>query len=63
MHLPSAVGKETEIDAAVAEVAAVLSPDVVHIRYEIDENWSGDWAIHLRVQIQNRLTSRKNFNK
>ena len=34
MNLPCAVTKQTEIDAAVSEVAGILAPDVVHIRIE-----------------------------
>ena len=49
MNLPCAVRKQTEIDAAVPEVAGILAPDVVHIRYEIGLDWSGEWAVCFRV--------------
>lgn len=39
----------------------LLAPDVVHIRYDIDRDWSGDWAIFFRVLLsddasKNRLS-------
>jgi hypothetical protein len=43
--------KQPQIDAAVAEVATQLEPDVVHIRYEIGQDWSGQWAIFFRVLL------------
>jgi hypothetical protein len=51
MYLPMAVTKQPQIDAAVAEVATQLKPDVVHIRYEIGPDWSGQWAIYFRVLL------------
>ena len=42
MHLPMAVTKQLEIDEAIAEVVKRLEPDVVRIRYEIGQDWSGD---------------------
>jgi hypothetical protein len=51
MHLPSAATKQPEINAAVSEVVGLLAPDVVHIRYDIGRDWSGDWAIFFRVLL------------
>jgi len=50
MYLPAAVTKQREIDAAVDLVVAGL-PDVVRIRYDIGEDWSGQWAIFFRVVL------------
>jgi len=41
MYLPSAVTKQSEIQAAVNELERSLAPDVVRIRYDIGEDWSG----------------------
>lgn len=49
MYLPSAVNKQSEIQAAINAVQRGLAPDVVHIRYEIGEDWSGQWSIFFRV--------------
>ena len=51
MSFPVAIGKQPEINAAVSEVVRLLEPDVVHIRYDIGEDWSGDWAIFCRVVL------------
>jgi hypothetical protein len=51
MYLPSAVTKQAEIEAAIARVQQSIGPDVVRIRYEIGEDWSGQWAIFFRVVL------------
>jgi hypothetical protein len=51
MYWPMTATKQPQIDAAVAEVATQLEPDVVHIRYEIGQDWSGQWAIFFRVLL------------
>src|SRR5437763_640987 len=51
MYVPSAVTMQSEIQAAVDEVERSLAPDVVRIRYEIGEDWSGQWAIFFRVVL------------
>jgi hypothetical protein len=28
-----------------------LAPDVIRTRYEIDEDWSGQWAIFFRIVL------------
>lgn len=56
MHSPSAVTKQPEINAAVSEVVSLLAPDVVHIRYDISRDWSGDWAIFFRVLLSDEVS-------
>jgi hypothetical protein len=51
MYVPSAVTKQTEIQAAISRLEKSLAPDVDHIRYEIGEDWSGQWAIFFRVVL------------
>ena len=45
MYFPTAIAHQPGINAAVAEIAHELSPAVLHIRYEIGQDWSGDSAI------------------
>jgi hypothetical protein len=59
MHLPSAVTKQSEIQAAVNAVERSLAPDVVHIRYEIGEDWSGQWSIFFRVVLTDDAARRR----
>jgi hypothetical protein len=56
MYLSSAVTKQPEINAAVSEVVRLLAPDVVHIRYDIGRDWSGDWAIFFRVLLSDEAS-------
>jgi hypothetical protein len=51
MYLPVAVTKQSEIQSAVDETQRELSSDVVRIRYDIGEDWSGQWAIFFRVVL------------
>ena len=59
MYLPSAVTKQAEIEAAIARVQQTIGPDVVRIRYEIGEDWSGQWAIFFRVVLTDDAAKRR----
>ncbi len=59
MYLPSAVTKQSEIQAAINAVERSLAPDVAHIRYEIGEDWSGQWAIFFRVVLSDDAAKRR----
>ncbi len=32
------------------------APDVEHIRYDIAEDWSGDWAIFFRIVVSDEVS-------
>jgi len=52
MYMPAAVTKEPEIQAAIREVERDLAREgVVRIKYEIAEDWSGQWAIFFRIVL------------
>jgi hypothetical protein len=51
MIMPSAVAQQANIEAEVRAVEAALRRDIVRIRYEIGEDWSGQWAIFFRVVL------------
>jgi len=59
MYLPSAVTKQAEIDAAIARVQRSLGPEVGRIRYEIGEDWSGQWAIFFRIVLTDDAARRR----
>jgi hypothetical protein len=59
MYLPSAITKQSEIQAAINEVETNLAPDVVRIRYDIEEDWSGQWAIFFRVVLADEAARRR----
>jgi hypothetical protein len=59
MYQPSAVTKQSEIQAAVDEVERSLAPDVVRIRYDIGEDWSGQWAIFFRIVLSDEAAKKR----
>ena len=59
MYSPSAVTKQSEIRAAIDEVERNLAPDVVRIRYDIGEDWSGQWAIFFRIVLTDEAARRR----
>jgi len=59
MYVPSAVTKQSEIQAAINDVEIRLAPDVVRIRYEIGEDWSGKWAIFFRIVLSDDAAKRR----
>jgi hypothetical protein len=63
MLLPSTVTKEPQINAAVAEVVRELSPAVQRIRYEIGQDWTGEWVIFFRVLLSDEATKKRNLRK
>jgi hypothetical protein len=59
MYLPSAVTKQAEIEAAIARVEQSIGSDVVRIRDEIGEDWSGQWAIFFRIVLTDDAARRR----
>jgi hypothetical protein len=57
MHFPSAIVKQPEINTVISEAVKQLAPDVVHIRYDIGQDWSGDWAIFFRVVLSDNASN------
>lgn len=57
--VPSGTVKQPEINAAVTEVVRLMTPDVVHIRYDIGRDWSGDWAIFFRVLLSDEASKKR----
>ncbi len=51
MLTPAAITQQGKIEAEVRAVEATLRPDVIHIRHEIGEDWSGQWAVFFRVVL------------
>jgi len=58
MRVPAAaITRQPEINAAISDVVRKLAPDVQHIRYDIAEDWSGDWAIYFRVVVSDEASA------
>jgi hypothetical protein len=54
---PIAAMRLPQIHAAVADAVKEFSPDVIHIRYEVKEDWSGDPAIYFRVLVSDEAST------
>jgi hypothetical protein len=53
--IPRAVLQRTQFAAAVAEVERQLIPDVLRIRFTLDEDWAGDPAVHFRIVLPDNV--------
>ena len=51
MNIPAGAVKQQQINAAIATVQREMTPWVRHIGYDIEEDWSGQWAIFFRVLL------------
>jgi hypothetical protein len=61
MTLPLALSRQNEIAQIVADAEVELRPIVKRIFWDIEPDWSGDWAITLRVVLSNNATRGKNL--
>jgi hypothetical protein len=51
MLMPAAIKEQKKIRVEVRKLEAALQPDVVRIRYDMGEDWSGQWAIFFRITL------------
>jgi hypothetical protein len=51
MVLRSGIVEESKVNAAIDIVLRQLAPDVKRIRYDFEQDWSGDDAIFYRILI------------
>jgi hypothetical protein len=63
MFVPTELRKDAQINAAVRTVLKELYPAVKHIRFSIDQDWTGEWAIFFRVMLSDELTDRRRLNE
>ena len=55
------LSKQPQINAAVTDVVRELSPSVKKIRFDIGQDWSGQWAIFFRVLLSDDACEPKNL--
>ena len=60
---PPAIARQKEIAQIVSEAEAELRPKVERIRWEIGHDWTGDWAIFLRVVLSDAASRGKQLGK
>jgi hypothetical protein len=63
MFFPGTITKQPQINAAITEVVNELAPSVVHIRFQIGEDWSGDPAIFFRVLLSDEASTAQNLRE
>ena len=63
MIVPTELAKEPQINAAVTEVVSQLSPSVRRIRYDIEQDWTGQWAIFFRVLLSDDASKPGNLRQ
>jgi hypothetical protein len=61
--LPPAISRQNEIAQIIADAEVELRPIVKRIFWDIEPDWSGDWAITLRVVLSNNAARGKNLFK
>ena len=63
MMVPTELAKQPQINAAVTEVVSQLSPSVRRIRYDMEEDWTGQWAIFFRVLLSDDASKPGNLRQ
>jgi len=51
MFVPIEFRKDAQINTAIRTALEELSPAVRYIRYRIDQDWTGEWAVFFRVVL------------
>ncbi len=54
---------QDRIAQGVAKASDALAPDVVRIRYELGEDWSGDSAVFFRVLLTDSASKRSHLRE
>ncbi len=63
MYPPATVAKRPIIHAAIAEAMKEFAPSVQRIRFSIEKDWDGQWALFLRVLLSNEASERNNLRE
>lgn len=58
MRLARAIRKRTQLDQAIEKIKETLGPDVVRLRYNLGEDWTGDSAIFFHIVISDEASRR-----
>jgi hypothetical protein len=56
VYIPTGFINTTEVEKAVEEFLKTLGPEVVRVRYNIGEDWSGDTALYFRVVLADSVS-------
>jgi len=58
-RMPVSAEEQKKIKEEVEALEKELKPDVVRIRYTIEEDYMGDWSIEFRILLADRATTRR----
>ncbi len=58
-RMPVTVAEREGIKDAARTLEAELKPDVVRIRYGIEQDWMGDWSISFRILLSEAACRRR----
>jgi hypothetical protein len=61
--IPTDLVNQSQIKAAIEAVEQQLAPHVVRIRYDIGQDWSGQWALYFRILFTDEAVKRKNLQE
>lgn len=61
MYIPTRYIDTTEVEKAVDQVIKTLGPEVVRVRYNIGEDWTGDPALYFRVVLADSAIDLRNL--
>jgi hypothetical protein len=56
MYPPTSLEKKPQINAAVAEVLKEFSPSVKYIRFDVGQDWTGEWALFFRIMLSDEVS-------
>jgi hypothetical protein len=63
MQAPIAASRRQEVEAVIDEVLERMGPDVVYIRYNFGEDWTGGPAVFFRVVLSDEASRRENLHR
>jgi hypothetical protein len=62
VYVPTGFINQTEVEKAVDEFIRTLGPEVVRVRWNIGEDWTGEPALYFRVVLADSVAvDRKTF--
>jgi len=56
VYIPTGYVNTTEVEKAVDQFIQTLGPEVVRVRYNIGEDWSGDTALYFRIVLSDSVS-------
>jgi len=58
VYIARAFAQRAQLEEVIEELRSRLGPDVVRLRYTLENDWSGDPAIFFRILLSDRASRR-----